>query len=72
MVTPNTPPPPRPSTNPSVRVSNTFKMDRLHGMVVTSHGRHHPTDLPRDLYTAFLADAVKLAEDMLAANPDHW
>ncbi|XP_018027327.1 uncharacterized protein LOC108682635 [Hyalella azteca] len=58
----------RHETNSSVRVSNTFKMERWHLMVVTKSPHHHPTKMSRSLYTAFVSDAVLLAREIMATE----
>ncbi|XP_076056549.1 uncharacterized protein LOC143034417 isoform X2 [Oratosquilla oratoria] len=47
----------RHETQYSARVSNTFKIERWHGMIVT-RGQHHPTNFTRDFFTSFLGDCM--------------
>ncbi|KAF2354814.1 HIT-like domain [Trinorchestia longiramus] len=59
----------RHETNASIRVSNAFKLERWHLMVVTRPPHHHPTNFSRSLYTAFLSDAVALALEIIEVEP---
>ncbi|KAG0727969.1 hypothetical protein GWK47_033509 [Chionoecetes opilio] len=58
----------RHETQDTVRLSNTFKMEAHHSMVVPSHV-HHPLHLPRDLVMKLFEDATQWFFDVSQQEP---
>ncbi|XP_045115229.1 uncharacterized protein LOC123506904 isoform X3 [Portunus trituberculatus] len=58
----------RHETKDTVRISNTFKMEAHHSMVVPSHV-HHPLHLPRDLLVHLFEDATQWFFDVGQQEP---
>ncbi|CAL4121686.1 unnamed protein product, partial [Meganyctiphanes norvegica] len=57
-------------TSDSARVSNTFKVEKWHGMLVTRN-HHHPIKIPKDLFVRFLEDSMIWIYQVVKEDPDY-